>query len=241
MPHKFGCLICGKPLKYRKGHSKLRCYYCGNSYEANASCTEGHYVYDFCHSAGAFGLIERFCIDTKLEDPIEIAQALMRAPPLKMHGPEHHFLVPAALVAAYANVKGISLAERRRLIGEARKRAKNILGGFCGFYGDCGAAVGTGIFVSVITGSTPLKKEEWRLSNLMTARSLKIIAESGGPRCCKRNTFIAIAEAVAFLREEMDVELKSKDNIVCGFSRLNKECLEKSCRFYPTGLKKRAR
>ena len=38
-------------------------------------------------------------------------------------------------------------------------RATDIKGGFCGFYGNCGAAVGTGIYVSIITGATPLTRE----------------------------------------------------------------------------------
>ncbi|VUT25840.1 MAG: hypothetical protein MOIL_01256 [Candidatus Methanolliviera sp. GoM_oil] len=56
------------------------------------------------------------------------------------------------------------------------------LGGFCGYHGDCGAAVGTGIFISLITDATPLSKHEWKLSNLMTAKSLLSIANHGGPR-----------------------------------------------------------
>ena len=75
-----------------------------------------------------------------------------------MHGPEHHFLIPAVLLSAFYNVSG-EPGEKEKKIKQARKRAENVLGGFCGFYGDCGAAVGTGIFVSVITGATPLSQK----------------------------------------------------------------------------------
>lgn len=68
----------------------------------------------------------------------------MRNPNVKMHGPEHHFLVSAILLAAYYNTKK-DYKEKATKIRMAKKRASQILGGFCGFYGDCGVAVGTGI------------------------------------------------------------------------------------------------
>jgi len=50
-----------------------------------------------------------------------------------------------------------------------KKRAEKVLGGFCGLYGGCTAAVGTGIFVSLVTNATPLSEGEWKLTNLTTA------------------------------------------------------------------------
>ena len=100
------------------------------------------------------------------------------------------------------------------------------------FYGDCGAAVGTGIFISLITRANPLSKDEWKLSNLMTARSLFAVANVGGPRCCKRTSFLSIIEASAFLREHFSMALQVNKNIKCEFSSLNKECLADDCPFY---------
>ena len=95
-------------------------------------------------------------------------------------------------------------------------------------------AVGTGIFVSVVTGATPLSLEEWRLSNLMTAKSLYTIANAGGPRCCKRNSFLAIPEAVSFIKDQFGVDLShSSSALRCRFHRLNKECPQEECRFFP--------
>ena len=148
-----------------------------------------------------------------------------------MHGPEHHFLVPAVLLSAYYNVTGEE-DKKEEKINLAQKRAANVLGGFCGFYGDCGAAVGVGIFISVLTGSTPLSTKEWRLSNLGTAHSLLAIAEKGGPRCCKRNSFIAIQEAVKFVKENFNVTLSISNDVKCDFNHLNKECIKEKCPFY---------
>lgn len=211
---------------------KMECFYCHKNFDSNAKCVNGHFVCDACHSLPASELIESHCIASTSEDPLELALNLMRSPQVKMHGPEHHFLVPAVLLAAYYNIKKDQTTKSRK-IKEAKIRASNVLGGFCGLYGDCGAAVGTGIFVSLVTNSTPLSTKEWQQSNLMTAKSLFTIANHGGPRCCKRNTFLALNEAAKFAQENLGVAIKMSKNIQCEFTDLNKECLQKKCPFYP--------
>ena len=231
-PTKFlsGCLICGADLVYLPEHTAQHCLYCGEVFESNAQCAQGHFVCDTCHGADAGSLIERFCAETALTDPVEIAITLMRHPALAMHGPEHHFLVPAALLAAYDNLRpGL---DRKVKLQQARKRAEGVPGGSCGLCGNCGAAVGTGIFISLITGSTPLAKREWQLSNRMTGESLLAIAEHGGPRCCKRDTFLAMQSAQAFLKTHFDTTLPIQSPIRCEFYSRNKECLQTECPFF---------
>ncbi len=46
-------------------------------------------------------------------------------------------------------------------LSEICKRAKQVPGGTCGYWGVCGAAAGAGIFMSVMTGSSPLHKDAW--------------------------------------------------------------------------------
>jgi hypothetical protein len=230
--HKAGCLVCGGEIVYHDTYESHECFYCKQSREANVACTAGHYVCDECHSLSAINLIRQFCSSSELTDPLQMALILMQHPAVKMHGPEHHFMVPAVLLAAYYNVEG-DPAKKKVKIVQAETRAKQILGGFCGFHGDCGAAVGTGIFLSLITGATPLSVDSWRLSNMMTARALMSIALHGGPRCCKRNTYLAITEAVQFLKENFNVQMNISSKVECQFSPLNKECLKEACLFYP--------
>lgn len=230
MKYLSGCLICGADLIYLPEHERQTCFYCGKTFESNARCSQSHFVCDDCHSADAGSLIERFCADTTLTDPVEIAVTLMRHPALSMHGPEHHFLVPAVLLAAYDNQYG--LENRAVKIQQARKRAEGVRGGSCGLCGNCGAAVGTGIFVSLITGATPLSKREWQLSNRMTAESLLAIAEHGGPRCCKRDTFLALQSAQAFFGNQFGQTLEMSSPVRCEFHPLNKQCLRTGCPFF---------
>ena len=103
-------------------------------------------------------LIEQVCRTTTLEDPLAIACRIMQRPQISLHGPEHHFLVPAVLIAAYYNHRG-SPEKKDPALRQARKRAEAVQPAFCGTHGTCGAAIGTGIFMSLITHSGPLKKE----------------------------------------------------------------------------------
>ena len=42
----------------------------------------------------------------------------------------------------------------------------------------------------------------------MTGRALQAIGEVGGPRCCRRDSFLAIREAVRFTKEKLGVDQK---------------------------------
>lgn len=231
MNEKTGCLVCGSDLKYLKNRTKTECYYCGKNFETLVTCKDGHFVCDSCHSLSADDFIEKITIKSKETDPLNLAVEIMKNQKIKMHGPEHHFLVPAVLIAVYYNIKK-QYNTKKEKIKEARKRAEKILGGFCGSHGVCGAAVGTGIFLSIITGSTPLSNKEWKLSNQITSKSLEKIAFHGGPRCCKRNTLLAILGAVSFVKQKLNVEIPTDENIICQFQDLNKECIKDRCPFY---------
>jgi len=231
MSYKTGCLICGLELTYLSADGKLRCEYCGKSFDADVCCINNHYICDRCHSLEPNGLIEQYCRTTQLKDPHRIAITLMKNPLINMHGPEHHFLVPATLLAAWYNKHKNTVMKDAAII-TARRRAEDLKGGVCGSLGACGAAIGTGIFISLITGATPLSREEWRLANLMTSESLKVIAENGGPRCCKRNSFLAIDAAISYLKTHFATELSVENKIICEFAILNPECLGEECCYY---------
>jgi len=227
-----GCLICGKELLYAQISEEKICYYCGNESTGNVNCPDDHFICDTCHSSSANDLIETFCNHTDLIDPMEIAIILMHNTSITMHGPEHHYLVPAVLLAAYVNSNKDLNINKASVLRIAKLRASKVPGGFCGTHGNCGAGVGTGIFISIITGSTPLAKEEWKLGNTMTAKSLLAIAEQGGPRCCKRDSFIAISTSAEFLEKHFNTKLPVS-KVVCEFSGRNKQCLFEMCDYFP--------
>lgn len=231
MSYRTGCLICGFELTYLPSAEDIHCEYCGRLFSADVRCINGHYVCDPCHTLEPNDLIEQYCRTNQAKDPYRIAHTLMKNPRINMHGPEHHFLVPATLLAAWYN-RHINPLLKESSIIKARRRAEDIKGGICASYGACGAAIGAGIFISLITGATPLSREEWRLANLMTSESLRLIAENGGPRCCKRNSFLAIRAAIDFIKGHFAADLPGPEKIICEFAMSNPECLGEECCFY---------
>ncbi len=232
MDYTEGCSVCGLELLYTQEVSEKQCAYCDNTQESNVDCPMHHFICDDCHRASAIELIEKYCNISTSIDPLELAVFLMKNPVVKMHGPEHHYLVPAVLIAAYYNLKQEQKIKIHKL-AIARKRAETVPGGYCGSHGTCGACIGTGIFISVITGATPLSEEVWSLANRATAEALLDVAEQGGPRCCKRDSFTAIKKATQFLKTHFQIELPENE-LICEFHTRNKQCKFDDCIYYPS-------
>jgi len=221
------CLICKKKLVYLQNDELMECVYCHKKELSKTKCINNHYVCNECHMKGIDKVVS-FCLETKSKNPLEILTNLMDQEYCHMHGPEHHILVGVALLTSYYNAGGkINLKES---INEMLIRGKQVPGGACGFWGACGAAISTGMFISIITESTPLKIEPWGLSNKMTSKSLASIGEIGGPRCCKRDSYLSVLNAIEFVKENLNVEMEVND-IKCHYSSFNNQCIGKRCPF----------
>ena len=224
------CLVCGEPIVYFEKAKKMKCEFCGGEFESHASCAEGHFVCDECHEKEGVEAIMEFCRSTELKNPIRIMQEIMENPYIYMHGPEHHIMVGAALITAFKNCGGeIDFEEA---LEEMRYRGSQYPGGSCGLWGACGAAVSSGMYMSIITKANPLTVKSWQQCNQLTSRALGAIAELGGPRCCKRNTFTAVKEAVEYTKEALNIEMELPEEIICTFSSENKQCKKKSCPYH---------
>ena len=176
-----------------------------------------------------FETIFSICLKTQSKNPVEIIRMIMAEPFCHMHGPEHHFMVGAALLTAFKNAGGqVNLEEALK---EMQNRTKSVPGGACGYWGACGAGISTGMFISIISNSTPLSEEPFKLSNLMTSKSLNSIGTYGGPRCCKRDSYLAILAAIDFVKENFGIELEKSD-ITCKYYHLNGQCTKDRCPFY---------
>ena len=223
------CLICKAPLEYLESDTPMKCAICRSEKNSKTRCIHGHYVCNACHTAGMDTIIG-LCLGETSKNPIDIIQKMMALPFCHMHGPEHHVMVGAALLTAYKNAGGnIGLDVA---LAEMMNRGKVVPGGACGFWGACGAGISSGMFVSIVSNSTPLAKEPFALSHLMTAKSLQAIGEIGGPRCCKRDSYLAILSAIDFAREHLDV-LMDKPEIICTHTAQNNQCIGKRCPFFP--------
>ncbi len=221
------CLICKAPLIYLEADEQMECAICHKKENSKTRCVNGHYVCNECHMRG-LDTILGLCLAETSADPVSIIEKMMRMPFCHMHGPEHHVMVGAALLAAYKNAGG--KIDLKTALTEMMNRGRSVPGGSCGFWGACGAGISSGMFVSIISGSTPLAKEPFALSHKMTAKSLGAIGEIGGPRCCKRDSFLSILSAVDFVKEHFGVEME-KSKVVCEYSPQNNQCIGKRCPF----------
>ena len=221
------CLICGAPLVYSEEGVPMKCALCGREERSRTKCVSGHYVCSDCHMHGLDAVLG-VCMNSSSCSPAEILDAMTSLPFCHMHGPEHHVMVGCALLTAYKNSGGN--VELKPALLEMIARGKEIPGGACGFWGACGAGISAGIFVSIISGSTPLSAEPFRLSHLMTSRALADIGNVGGPRCCKRDAYLSVLTAIDFVREKMGVEME-RPEIVCRYSSQNNQCIGIRCPF----------
>ncbi len=173
------------------------------------------------------------CLADTSRNPIEILEKLMSQPDCPMHGPTHHVLVGAALLTAYNNsLPDSSKLDLEEALAEMRERGEQVPGGACGYLGACGASISTGIFMSIVTRNTPFSTDTWRLCNLCTARALEQVALNGGPRCCKRDSYLSVLTAIDFVKENLGVEMV-KPEITCSRSQINEQCIGKKCPFSP--------
>ena len=226
-----GCLLCGAELEYLPAAEEMQCVFCGRTFESTARCRNGHYICDECHANPAESSIRRIVLQTRSKNPYAIAEEMFASPAVHMHGPEHHFLVASALLAACGNA-GLDI-DRESALNAVIARGRKVPGGFCGLAGCCGAAVSAGIFASVVQKTTPLSAKPWASGIQLTADSLEAVAKLGGPRCCKRNTYAVLQTAVAFCAEELNIILERPDTITGWHSGKNTECKKTDCPFYP--------
>lgn len=221
------CLICKAPLEYLEQDQFMECAICHRREMSKTRCVNGHYVCNQCHTKG-LDAIRGYCLESESKNPIEIVRGMMQMPFCHMHGPEHHVMVGAAILTAYKNAGGD--LDLSKALDEVISRGRQVPGGICGFWGSCGAAVSSGIAVAILSKSNPLAVEEFGLANRMTARSLNAIGTVGGPRCCKRDSFLSILNAIDYIKENFGVEME-KPEVICDFSPKNNQCIGKRCPF----------
>lgn len=184
-----------------------------------------------------FEKIEESCMKIFQENPTtnvtDIALQMMKLPEVPIHYPYHHYIVPAALLTAAAIDQKMEESRLREFLETARERAVQVPGGCCGNFGACGAGVGTGIFMSVYTESSPVSVKTWGWCNEITGRSLTRIASIPGPRCCKRTCFLALEEAVLYANEHLKTNLTCNTDQKCDFWESNRECKRAKCPYWP--------
>jgi SAM-dependent methyltransferase len=221
-----GCMVCGEELCYLETPCTSRCAYCGQALTTQTLCRTGHFVCDACHARDALRVVEHLCGTSRERDMVAMLERVRSHPAIHTHGPEHHALVPAIMVATYRNLGG-GLSDRA--LRTAVDRGARVPGGFCGFAGTCGAAVGVGIGFSVILGVNPYHTTGRRDVQRAAAAALASIAGYEAARCCQRDCWLALRSAAESSRELLPFPLPAEAWLSCNQVAANRECLGRGC------------
>lgn len=215
------------------------CTYCGRQEESEWLCPQGHYVCEDCRAASAEEIVRRTTLATTATDPVQIADLLMKHPVFAKHGPAHHLLTAPVLLAALRNQGDVIPSQFTRGITPGRilaaiQRVKDIPQAACATRGDCGAAVGLGCAVSLLTGAGIRSDRERSLVLRATAQALARVADLGGSRCCRQSVYATLETARDFLKNELGIVLGLSQPVRCGLVEITEECKQKHCVYYPT-------
>lgn len=220
------CMVCGAPLVYLEKEEEKRCSYCHQLLGANAVCEAGHFVCDECHAKDALKVIEHLCATTSETDMIALLQQIRNHPCIPVHGPEHHALVPGIILATYKNLGGGISSET---VKNGVSRGSRVPGGFCGFFGACGAALGVGIAFGLILQSTPMKAAARQQIQSATQQCLADIAELEAARCCQRDSWLALKKAAELSKTMLPIVLQANADLRCQQMEINPTCIGSKC------------
>ncbi|NLY20721.1 MAG: SAM-dependent methyltransferase [Tissierellia bacterium] len=220
------CNHCGNQTVKLEKPIEIKCTICDIEYKTDKACVENHYICNSCNEKLLKESIVKYCLNSTEVNPLILASELMKLPNIPMHGPIHHLIFPATLLTAHANRYGRDSLEQWLI--EADKRSSHIPGATCGHWGACGAGLGVGIFFSIINEVGPISGDSWKNTGLLTSEIIRDIAIEGGPRCCKRDGYIALTSAIKYIYGKEDIP-----EIVCDFYGNNRTCKRKDCPYFP--------
>ena len=149
---------------------------------------------------------------------------------VNMHGPEHHVLDGACLLTAYRNAGGD--IDLDAALEQLKQEGLKMPGASCGKWGVCGAVTSVGAALAIIDGTGPLSTDgTWDWHMQYTSEALASLAKIGGPRCCKRDAFLALKTVIPYIREHYQISLEDGP-VHCTFSPINAQCLRERCPFH---------
>lgn len=228
-------MVCGGPLDYLEQACASTCSLCGKEEAGHIRCPQGHYLCDTCHNKGVMEIIEDLALNAASDNPLEIAELMMRSPGLPMLGCQHAFIAAGALMAALRRngTRAVSDGDIREVFLRTEQQAR---GGYCGLTGVCGVAPAVGACFAVLTGSKCGTDEEQRITMDAVVRVSQAIAALTGPSCCKAYVRAALTAAAGFLKERLGIALPLDGGLaVCTVSERHPHgCRMERCLYYPT-------
>lgn len=180
------------------------------------------------------GWVRETCLTWEGSDPGALLERLMRDERCPIFGPLHHVLVGAALLTCAWPAAGDG--DLAAAFDEFASRASCVPGAACAKWGVCGAAASCGMAFAVIAGNAPLREEGWSEAQLMVADILGRIARAGAPRCCKRDSRIAVRAAAPWFNQHLNAQMELEAECpTCDVAEANSVCLGFKCSYHAGG------
>ncbi len=225
------CMICGDELETLEKEIETHCDFCGKLAKADTGCKSSHIICEDCLNMPVNDYIKKLCLSDKGDDPMALAVKIMNSPIVRMHGSEHHFIVPAVMITC--TYKYMQPAQDLHLLlDKAEDLAMNTISQDCQFDCKfCGAALGSSIYLNLFTQALNSEDDVLSMDKILISRCLNRISEVNLPSCCKRDTYLSIDEIIIFIKEKFEIELP-KSEAKCTFSLRNKSCGREICMFY---------
>ena len=171
--------------------------------------------------------------DIKMEtetNPIRIFKNIAKKEYISIHGPEHHILDGACLLAAYRNAGGD--IDLDTALEQLKKEGLKMPGAMCGLWGVCGAVTSIGAALAIIDGTGPLSADgTWGNHMKFTSAAIKELGKINGPRCCKRDAMVGLQYGIEYVNANYGVTLE-KEEIKCIYSDSNAQCIKEKCPYY---------
>ena len=172
-----------------------------------------------------------FCVQETSRDPLEVFGNAAKQDFVRMHGPEHHVLDGACLLTAFHNAGG-DLPDLSQALERLMAEGLRMPGAVCGLWGVCGAVMSVGAALAIIDGTGPLSADgSWGSHMQYTSAALARLAEIGGPRCCKRDAFVALQTARDYIEKRYGIHLGGHP-VACTYSSSNPQCLGSRCPYH---------
>ena len=169
------------------------------------------------------------CLQSTEQDLVDLFARLRQLPEVPLHGPVFHGLVAGIIVAAYRNCGGQATEED---VLKAIIRANAIPGRACGHLGICGAAAAVGAAFAAILDATPLRAELRQQVQQAVVDVAQSIASQRSPRCCQRESLLALKKAAELSARCLPVRLTADAAFRCEQSEFCTECAQTNCPFY---------
>ncbi|MDO5844516.1 MAG: DUF5714 domain-containing protein [Methanocorpusculum sp.] len=228
------CPVCGSDVVQGYDLVERVCDICGKNFISNSYCKNGHYICNKCASVQYFDIIDQFTKNTKIVDPIEMADKIMCLPESNLVGCKHSIVVFASVLTAFKN-NGGHVKDFEKVKKEITLKTVFCPTSMCKLGGFCGIPLAMGIAMRTALSDDMDEDLRTDLSNKLTGYCMGHTGNqnnTGNKNCCVRNTYLTILYASKFISNNLWVEIPLPKIIVCKYHMGNPRCNKEACILY---------